>query len=54
METAELVILTGGPRHGTPSVRDPYIGVELSDGNMERPNRCMVICCFRNFKTKRQ
>ena len=31
METVELVILTGGPQHGTPSVRDPSIGVELPD-----------------------
>lgn len=31
METVELVILTGGPRHGTPSVGDPFVGVELPD-----------------------
>lgn len=38
METVELVILTGGPRHGKPSVRDWFVGVELTDGCGEERN----------------
>lgn len=53
-ETVELVILTGGPRHGTPSARDPFIGVELTDGSGERPNRWKMSCCFKHFKRQQK